>query len=149
MLPLLSFLLAASTALLKLRGFLKSQMLSQKAFARAQCSEEDCQNYITISRYTSTVISKAKAESWQKTCSSLSPKTCSSKVFSLLHSISGSSSLTPSDHPNFPSCHTPVDCANQLSSHLQSHFLIQTPKPFQSTKKANKKQNCSTLPKDH
>ena len=27
-------------------------------------------------------------------------------------------------------CHTPVDCANHLSSHLQSHFSTQTPKPF-------------------
>ena len=34
-----------------------------------------------------------------------------------------------SDLPNFPSCHTPVDCANQLSAHLQSHFSTQTPNP--------------------
>ena len=81
------------------------------------------------------MISKAKAESWEKTCSSLSPKTRSSEVFSLLCSISGSLSLTPSDLPNFPSCHTPVDCANQFSSHLQSHFSTQTPKPFRSTQK--------------
>ena len=61
----------------------------RKAFAKAHCSE-DRQNYIATSRYTSTVISKAKAKSWQKTCSSLSPKTHPSEVFSLLCSISGS-----------------------------------------------------------
>ena len=60
----------------------------RKAFAKAHCSEEDRQHYIATSRYTSTVISKAKAKSWQKTCSSLSPKTRPSEVFSLLRSIS-------------------------------------------------------------
>ena len=81
------------------------------------------------------MISKAKAESWQRTCSGLSPKTCPNEVFSLLCSISGSPSPTSSDPPNFPSCHTFIDCANQLSSHLQSHFSTQTPKPFRSTEK--------------
>ena len=65
----------------------------RKAFAKAHCSK-DRQNYIATSRYTSTVISKAKAKSWQKTCSSLSPKTRPSEVFSLLGSISGSPSPT-------------------------------------------------------
>ena len=81
----------------------------------------------------STVISKAKAESWQKTCSSLSPKTRPSEVFSLPCSISGSSfSSSSSDLPNFSSCHSLVDCAYRLSAHLQSHFSTQTPKSFQS-----------------
>ena len=110
---------------------------SRKAFAKAHCSEEDCQNCISISRYITTVISKAKAESWQKTCSSLSPKTCPSKVSSLLRSNSGSPSSAPSDLPNFSSCHTLVDCANQLSSDLQSHFSTQTPKTFRSTEKTH------------
>ena len=43
----------------------------------------------------------------------------------------------------------PVDCANHFSSHLQSHFSTQTPKPFRSTKKAQMKQirtaHCNTL----
>ena len=121
----------------------------QKAFAKAHRPKEDCQNYITISRYTSTVISKAKADSWQKTCSSLSPKTCPSQIFSLLCSISGPPSSSSSDLPNFPSCHTPVDCANQLSTHLQSHFSTQTPKPFYSTEKAHmnkiRSAHCNTL----
>ena len=95
------------------------------------------------------MISKAKAKSWQKTCSSLSPKTRPSEVFSLLRSISGSPSPTTSDLPNFPNCHTPVDCANHLSSHLQFHFSTQTPKPFRSTEKAQmnliRTAHCNTL----
>ena len=35
----------------------------RKAFAKAHCSEEDRQHYITTSRYTYTVINKAKAKS--------------------------------------------------------------------------------------
>ena len=95
------------------------------------------------------MISKAKAKSWQKTCSILSPKTCPSEVFSLLRSISRSPSPTTSDLRNFPNCHTPVDCANHLSSHLQSHFSIQTLKPFRSTEKAQmnhiRTAHCNTL----
>ena len=121
----------------------------RKAFAKAHCSEEDRQHYIATSRYTSTVISKAKAKSWQNTCCSLSPKTRPSEVFSLLRSISGSPSPTNYDLPNFPNCHTSVDCANHLSSHLQSHFSTQTPKPFQSTEKAQmnhiRTAHCNTL----
>ena len=117
----------------------------RKAFAKAHCSEEDRQNYIFISRYIFTVISKAKAESWRKTCSSLSPKTRPSEVFSLFRSISVFSCSTSSVLPNFPNCHTPVDCANQLSSHVQSHFSTQTPKPFRSIKKIymNTIKNCT------
>ena len=121
----------------------------RKTFAKAHCSEEDRQHYIATSRYTSTVITKAKAKSWQNTCSSLSPKTRPSEVFSLLCTISGSPSPTTSDLPNFPNCHTPVDCANHLSSHLQSHFSTQTPKPFRSTEKAQmnhiRTAHCNTL----
>ena len=95
------------------------------------------------------MISRTKAKSWQKTCYSLSPKTRPSEVFSLLCSISGFPSPTTSDLLNFPNCHTPVDCANHLSSHLQSHFSTQTPKPFRSTKKAQmnliKTAHCNTL----
>ena len=95
------------------------------------------------------MITKAKAKSWQKTCSSLSPKTRPSEVFSLLCSISGSPSPTTTDLPNFLNCHTPVDCANHLSSHLQSHFSTQTPKPFRSTEKAHnnliRTAHCNTL----
>ena len=138
MLPLLPFPSATSIVLPKPGGLLKSQTPLRNAERHSQghCFK-DLQNYITISRYTSTVIFKAKAESWQKTCSSLSPKTRPSEVFSLLHSISGSPTSSSSDLSNFPSCHTPVDCANQFSAYLQSYFSTQTPKPFQSTEKAH------------
>ena len=82
----------------------------------------------------------AKAESWQKTFSNLSSKTLPSEVFSLWFPFP-----TSSDLPNFPSVHTPVDCANQLSSHLQSHFSTQTPKPFQSTEKIHTTTLCTPL----
>ena len=69
----------------------------RKAFARAHCCEEDRQNYIAISTYISTVISKTKAESWSKLAlaSLLKPipvksslYCAPSKVPLLLHSIS-------------------------------------------------------------
>ena len=152
MLPLLPFLSAASTCPAKAwwsPEVADAVAKRRKAFAKAHCSEEDRQHYIATSRYTSTVIAKAKAKSWQNTCSSLSPKTRPSEVFSLFRSISGSLSATTSDLPNFSNCHTPVDCANHLSSHLQSHFSTETPKPFRSTEKAQMKQirtaHCNTL----
>ena len=46
----------------------------RKAFAAAHRSDEDRQAYISTSRRASSVIAKAKAEAWQTTCSSLSPK---------------------------------------------------------------------------
>ena len=153
MLPLLPFLSATSTALLKPGGFLKSQMPSPNAEKHLQRHTVPKKTTRTISLLvdirTSTVISKAKAKSWQKTCSSLSPKTRPSEVFSLLRSISGSHSPTSSDLPNFPNCHTPVDCANHLSSRLQSHFSTQIPKLFRSTEKAQmnlmRTAHCNTL----
>ena len=44
----------------------------RKAFAAAHRSDEDRQVYISASRRAPSVI--AKAEAWQMTCSSLSPK---------------------------------------------------------------------------
>ena len=44
-----------------------------KAFAAAHRSDEDCQAYISASQRASSVIAKAKIETWQTTCSSLSP----------------------------------------------------------------------------
>ena len=46
----------------------------RKAFAAAHRSDEDRQAYISASRRASSAIAKAKAEAWQTTCSSLSPK---------------------------------------------------------------------------
>ena len=73
----------------------------RKAFAAAHRNDEDRQAYISASRRASSVIAKAKAEGWQATCSSLSPKSNPKSVYSLLRSVSGSSS-SPSSSPNFP-----------------------------------------------
>ena len=54
----------------------------RKAFAAAHRSNEDRQAYISASRRASPVI--AKAEAWQTTCSSLSPK---SNLFTLLFAL--------------------------------------------------------------
>ena len=45
-----------------------------KAFAAAHKSDEDHQAYISASWHASSVIAKAKNETWQATCSSLAPK---------------------------------------------------------------------------
>ena len=70
-----------------------------KTFAAAHKSDEDRQAYISASRCASSVIAKAKAEAWQTTCSSFSPKS----VHSFLCSIAGSSSSSSSS-PNFSNC---------------------------------------------
>ena len=48
----------------------------RKTFATAHRSDEDRQAYISASRRASSVIAQAKAEVWQSTYSSLSPKIC-------------------------------------------------------------------------
>ena len=54
-----------------------------KAFAAAHRSDEDRQAYISAPRRASSVNAKAKAEAWQTTCSSLSPKSNPKTVYSL------------------------------------------------------------------
>ena len=61
-----------------------------KAFAAGHRSDEDRQAYISASRCASSVI--AKAEAWQTTCSSFSPRSNPRSVHSLLRSIAGSPS---------------------------------------------------------
>ena len=68
----------------------------RKAFAAAHRSDEDCQAYISASRRASLVIAKAKAEAWQTTCSSLSPRSNPKFLHSLLRSIAGSPSSSSS-----------------------------------------------------
>ena len=92
----------------------------RRAFATAHRSDDDRQAYISASRRASSVIAKAKAEAWQTTCSSLSPKS----VHSLLRSIAGS----PSSSPNFPNCSSPRESASVYAAYLRSHFSISQPK---------------------
>ena len=98
-----------------------------RAFATAHRSDKDRQAYISASRRASSVIAKAKAEAWQTTCTSLSPKS----VHSLLRSIAGSSSSSSSS-PNFPNCSSPRESALVYAAYLRSHFSVSQPKALRS-----------------
>ena len=75
----------------------------RKAFEASHRVDNDCQTYVSASGHASSVIAKAKAEAWQTTCSSLSPKSNPKSVFCLLRSFAGSSFLSSSSL-NFPNC---------------------------------------------
>ena len=100
----------------------------RKAFAAAHRSDEDRQTYISASRRASSVIAKAKAEAWQTTCSSLSPRSNPKSVHFLLRSIAGS----PSSSPNFPNCSTPRESASVYAAYLRSHFSVSQPRALRS-----------------
>ena len=99
----------------------------RKAFAAAHTSDEDRQAYISASRRASSVIAKAKAEAWQTTCFSLSPRSNPKSVHSLLRSIAGSPSSSSSS-PNFPNCSSPRKSASVYAAYLRSHFSVSQPK---------------------
>ena len=98
----------------------------RKAFTAAHRSDGDCQAYISASRRALSVI--AKAEVWQTTCSSLSPKSNLKSVYSFLRSIAGS----PSSSPNFPNCSSSRESASVFADYLRSHFSVSQPKPLRS-----------------
>ena len=95
-----------------------------EAFAAAHRSDEDRRAYISAS----SVIAKAKAEAWQTTCSSLSPKSNPISVYSLLCSIAGSSSSS-SCSPNFLNYSFPRESASVYATWLRNGkpFLSQRP----------------------
>ena len=101
----------------------------RKAFAAAHRSDEDRQAYISASRRASSVI--AKAEAWQTTCSSLSPRSNPKSVHSLLRSIAGSPSSSSSS-PNFPNCSSFRESASVYAAYLRSHFSVSQPKALRS-----------------
>ena len=103
----------------------------RRAFATAQRSDEDRQAYISASRRASSVIAKAKAEAWQTTCTSLSPKSNPKSVHSLLRSIAGYPSSSSSS-PNFPNCSSPRESASVYAAYLRSHFSVSQPKALRS-----------------
>ena len=98
----------------------------RKAFAAAHRSDEERQAYISASRRALSVIAKAKAEAWQTTCTSLSPKSNPKSVHSLLRSIAGSPSSSSSS-PNFPNCSSPRESASAYAAYLRSHFSVSQP----------------------
>ena len=93
----------------------------RNAFAAAHRSDEDRQAYISASRRASSVTAKAKAEAWQMTCSSLSPRSNPKSVYSLLRSIAGS-----------PNCSSPRESASVYAAYLRSHFSVSQPKALRS-----------------
>ena len=97
----------------------------RKAFAAAHRSDENRQAYISASRRASSVI--AKAEAWQTTCTSLSPRSNPKSVHSLLRSIAGSYSSSSSSSPNFPNCSSPRESASIYVAYLRSHFSVSQP----------------------
>ena len=103
----------------------------RKAFADAHRSDKNRQAYISASRRASSVIANAKAEAWQTTCSSLSPKSNLKSVHSLLRSIAGSPSWSSSS-PNFPNCSSPRESPSVYAAYLRSHFSICQPKALRS-----------------
>ena len=78
----------------------------RKAFAGAHRSDEHRHAYISTFRCASSVIAKTKAEAWQASCCSLSPKSNPKSVYSLLRSVAVFSSSFSSS-PNFPNCYFP------------------------------------------
>ena len=102
-----------------------------KASAAAHRSDEDRQAYIFASRRASSVIAKAKAEAWQSTCSSLSPKCNPKSVHSLFCSIAGPPSSSSSS-PIFPNCCSPRESASVYAAYLRSHFSVSQPKALRS-----------------
>ena len=103
----------------------------RKAFATAHRSDEDRQAYISTSRRASSIIAKAKAEAWQTTCTSLSPKSNPKSVHYLLRSIAGSPSSSSSS-PNFPNCSSPRESASVYAAYLRSLFSVSQPKALRS-----------------
>ena len=99
------------------------------AVAAAHRSDEDRQAYISASQRASSVI--AKAEAWQATCFSLSPKSNPKFVYSLLRSVAGSPSSF-SSCPNFPNCCSSRESASVFADYLRSHFSVSQPKTLRS-----------------
>ena len=103
----------------------------RKTFVAAHRSDEDRQAYMTASRCASSVIAKAKAEAWQTTWSSLSPKSNPKPVYYLLRSIAGSPSSSSSS-ANFPNCSSPRESASVYAAYLRSHFSVSQPMTLRS-----------------
>ena len=104
----------------------------RRAFAAAHRSDKDCQAYITASRRAWSVIAKAKAEAWQTTCSSLSPKSNPKSVYPLFRSTAGSPSSSSSSSPDFPNCSSPRESASVYAAYLRSYFSVSQPKILRS-----------------
>ena len=141
--------------------FNESRFKSRKVKGRAT-SSENRKFFVAVMEGTLGVVKKTLKSFGKKNlllqaifkfcttkCLAFLLKICPSEVFSLLHSISSSSSSPSSKLPNFPNCHNPIDCANQLFVYLQSHFPTQTLKSFRSSENTHmnkiRSAHCNTL----
>ena len=91
-----------------------------KAFAAAHRNDEDRQAYHSISRRTSSVIAKAKAEAWQTTRSSVSPKS-TPKLYTLFFTLSLAHLPTP---PISITVLLPRNWLRSYAAYLRSHFSV-------------------------
>ena len=103
----------------------------RKAFAAADRSDEDRQAYISASRRGLSVIAKGKAEAWQRTCSSLLPKSNPKSAYPILRFVAGSPSSSSSS-PNFPNCFSPRKLASVYAAYQGSHISHSQPKALRS-----------------
>ena len=116
-----------------------------KAFAAVHRSDENRQAYISASQRALTIIAKAKTETSQTTCFSLSTKSNPKSVNSLLCSVDGSSSSSP----NFPKCSSPRESALVYAAYLRSHFSVSQPKALRSRARGCPPKPCRvTCPED-
>ena len=99
----------------------------RETFAAAHRSDEEHQAYISASRRDSSIITTAKAEAWQTTCSSLLPKSIPKSVNCLLRSIAGSP-CSSSYSPNFPNCSSLRESALVYGAYMRSYFSVSQPK---------------------
>ena len=81
---------------------------------------------------------RPRAEAWQTTCCSLSPKSNPKTVYSLLYSIAGS----PPSSPNFPNYSSPRESVSVYAPYLRSHFSISQPKALCSRARAYLSEVC-------
>jgi len=72
--------------------------------------------YVEASQRASSVISRAKAKTWQATCSNLSPRSNLCSLFNLINFVAGKKGS--SRDPEFPNSQFPIDTANTYASCL-------------------------------
>ena len=126
--PNLPFLSAASNAILK-PGDLqkwKVQLVKDAELSLALTEVMKIARLTSASRRASSVIAKAKAEAWQTTCFSLSPKYNPKTVYFLLRSVAGYS-FSSFSSPNFSNCSFSRKSASVFANYLRFHFSISQP----------------------
>jgi len=80
--------------------------------------------YVEASQRASSVISKAKTETWQATCNNLFSRSNPCAIFNLLNTVAGKKG---SSHDlEFPNSQFPKDTANIYASYLCLHLSQQT-----------------------